>query len=378
MFGGADYPPAGGTVYFNDLWRYGAGQWTWIGGSNATDQAGAYGTAGTASPSNIPGARTAAAHWVDQSGNFWLFGGYGYDSSGSLGDLNDLWEYTNGEWTWMAGSNFVNSSGYYNVQGLTGPLNIPGARHDAAAGIDSAGNVWLFGGRTGEAFDSDFNELWEFTGGEWAFIGGRNAINQNGIYGTQGVPSANNVPGARYAAVGWTDVAGNLWIFGGYGFDSDGTLGVLNDLWKYNGSEWVWVGGSNIAGASGTYGSLGVAAASNFPGARSFSIGWTDAGGNLWLFGGDGFGATSGSTGRLNDLWKYGAGEWTWVGGSNVFGQGGNYGTQGTASSNNIPGGRNFASGWTDVAGNFWLFGGFGLDSTGTLGNLNDFWKYQP
>ena len=31
--------------------------------------------------------------WIDSSGNLWLFGGYGYDSTGQLGYLNDLWQY---------------------------------------------------------------------------------------------------------------------------------------------------------------------------------------------------------------------------------------------------------------------------------------------
>jgi hypothetical protein len=31
-----------------------------------------------------------------------------------------------------------------------------------------------------------------------------------------------------------------------------------------------------------------------------------------------------------------------------------------------------------DASGNFWLFGGLGMDSTGTLGYLNDLWKFEP
>jgi hypothetical protein len=28
----------------------------------------------------------------------------------------------------------------------------------------------------------------------------------------------------------WTDSSGNLWLFGGYGFDPENTLAFLNDL----------------------------------------------------------------------------------------------------------------------------------------------------
>jgi hypothetical protein len=64
-----------------------------MGGSNLNDEPGVYGTEGTSSLTNIPGARFSASGWIDASGNFWLFGGSGLDSTSSLGDLNDLWEY---------------------------------------------------------------------------------------------------------------------------------------------------------------------------------------------------------------------------------------------------------------------------------------------
>jgi hypothetical protein len=39
-----------------------------------------------------PGGKAVA--WTDSSGNFWLFGGDGYDSAAvSDGLLNDLWRY---------------------------------------------------------------------------------------------------------------------------------------------------------------------------------------------------------------------------------------------------------------------------------------------
>ena len=53
--------------------------WTWIAGSNSTDQVGVYGEKGIASTDNYPGARAGAAGWYDSlRQEFWLFGGYGY------------------------------------------------------------------------------------------------------------------------------------------------------------------------------------------------------------------------------------------------------------------------------------------------------------
>lgn len=102
--------------------------------------------------------------------------------------------------------------------------------------------------------------------------------------------------------------------FRGGGYDSTGTLGFLNDLWAFNPElgtygEWTWMGGSNTVGISGggqsgVYGTLGTAASANIPGARDFAVRWSDASGNLWLFGGGGYDST-GVLGDLNDLWKY-------------------------------------------------------------------------
>lgn len=47
----------------------------------------------------------------------------------------------------------------------------------------------------------------------------------------------------------------------------------------------------------GTYGEKGVAASANTPGARVYPMMWADNSGQLWLFGGSGYGNTS-STGK--------------------------------------------------------------------------------
>lgn len=54
------------------------------------------------------------------------------------------------------------------------------------------------------------------------------------------------------------------------------------------------------------------------------------------------------------------------------------YGTVGVPAAGNLPGTREFAIGTTDEKGNFWTFGGEGVDSSGNLGYLNDLWEYAP
>jgi len=80
--------------------------------------------------------------------------------------------------------------------------------------------------------------------------------------------------------------------------------------------------GSNTINATAVYGTQGIAASTNTPGARYGGVTVTDANGNLWLFGGGYGSATTNINALYNDLWKYNiaSGEWAWVSGSNSAG----------------------------------------------------------
>jgi hypothetical protein len=331
-------------------------------GSNLAGQPGVYGTPGTAAPGNAPGARYSAVSWIDPSGNFWLFGGFGYDSTGAQGNLNDLWEYSGGQWAWMRGSNLVNQAGVNGTQGIAAPGNVPGARYGAAGWVDASGDLWLFGGAINQT--EGFNDLWKYSGGQWTWVGANGA----GSYGTMGVSSSTNLPPPRNSASTWTDSSGNLWLFGG-----EAGFGVYSDLWKYSAGEWTWMSGRQFPNEPGFYGIQGIGTPSTYPAGRSGGASWIDASGDLWLYGGTV--QTPGIfSNSLDDLWEYRAGEWTWEDGMSgtYWDQPAIYGTQGTGSSNNTPGSRWGAASWRDSSGNLWLFGG------AEYGELNDLWEYQP
>lgn len=128
-------------------------------------------------------------------------------------------------------------------------------------------------------------------------------------------------------------------------------------------ANWTWMKGDSISNQPSIYGSLGVPAVSNKPGARKSEYSWTDASGDFWLFGGYGSAACYTPLNKNNDLWKYSviSNQWTWVNGDSVQNKYGVYGLKGVPSFSNKPGSRAGGVSWTDNGGNFWLFGGGGV-----------------
>src|SRR5579863_2385623 len=400
LFGGYGYTWNGNFSALNDLWMYGptTGQWTWINGGNQFSPNGVYGTTNTPDPGNFPSIRAGAAAWTDKSGNFWMFGGEGADSTGTAGYLNDLWEFnpSSTEWTWVGGPNTIacatennatvcGNAGVYGMQGTPASGDTPGGRELSSVWIDASGNFWLFGGQ-GLGADvalGSLNDLWDYnpSTGSWTYVIGSMSVNVAGQEGELGMPAPGNVPASRAGAANWTDQSGDLWLFGGATVD----LGTeTNDLWEFNPgtTEWTWWGG--------VYGTL----ASQPPlGIRQEPTSWTDGNGNFWIFGGAFFeygscgeGCYVDRTDYDYDVWEYTppSNTWTEVSGRDSlicsFQSGsatceyapGEYGTYGH------PGGRSSSASWTDTNGNFWLYGGYGIDSAGMVGPLSDFWMSAP
>jgi N-acetylneuraminic acid mutarotase len=185
------------------------------------------------------------ACWTAPDGRLWFFGGYGeasvFASSGSYNN-NDLWTFDPGTllWTWMGGSKTNDQAGVYGILGQAAAENYPGARHGQSYWTGNNGDLWLFGGFTMNAYESYpqvANDLWRYhiASGQWTWMNGQPAGSDIGlpVYGKLGVPAPTNTPGSRTYGVTWVDKDGNLWLFGGAGYDSTGTIGYLSDMWRY-------------------------------------------------------------------------------------------------------------------------------------------------
>ncbi len=380
LFGGHGVGDAtAGNSGLNDLWKYNVAdnQWTWIGGAKNPftpgSPFGVYGTQGQASAANWPGGRAHIVPCMDSAGNFWIFGGNNGFGENTAGYLSDLWKYdmTSGQWTWMHGTKLANQFGSYGIMGQPSGSNIPGARGQYMAWIDKEENFWLFGGygyaESGAV--GPLSDLWKYSikDNQWTWVAGAKTTNQAGSY------TGTVYPGARFALAGWRDAAGKLWLFGGVNSSSQ----RFSDLWRFDPatSQWTFVKGDNTSNQFGVYGSRGVPAAANKPGARYVMVSWTDGSGNFWMYGGYGY-AASGAINYLNDIWRYSPADntWTWMKGTNTaqVALGAVAGTKTVAAFANTPGYKQASTGWVDALGNFWIHGGANTQYNNSL------WRLAP
>ncbi len=390
-----------------------AGQWQWVKGDSTQYALGSYGIKYLASPNNNPPARYAAAHWKDQQGNFWLYGGDMHD---------DLWKFnpTSAEWTWMGGSPLLNQAPIYGTLGVPSIMNSPGALQlTNATWVDNNGDLWLLGGINQGLYKS--NTMWRYhiATNEWTWMAGTN-FSQIASFGPPGIFSTNYTPqGITEDNVTWVDYQNNLWLY----------VSGSSDLWEFNSSTkaWAWIKGNHGVSSSGVYAPLKQWAANNLPpsgiaycsGMKSLQ-GWLEIvvpnpgngysnelwaydplqnmwslrartpGANgaylhkclpdyidypkknvdyrvtpaycpntYWFFGGDIAG---------NDLWLFNANSasWNWIDGA--LGQTAIFGTKGVNNPYNRPPGGTGNCLWTDNNNNLWVFG---------ANKTNSMWQYM-
>jgi gliding motility-associated-like protein len=358
------------TLLLNNLANAQGGKWTWMHGTNLGNDAGNYGIIGVPAATNTPPSRYQAAYWTDLNGDFWMFGGAIASGGGFNSTGNDMWRYSvaSGFWTWMSGPQYsANTAGNYGTLGVPSVNNCPCARgYGAACWTDKNNNLWLFGG------SGAGDDLWKYTiaTNEWTWVKG-SLSNTTSTYGTMGIANINNTPGGRQEVKsGWVTANNDLWMFGGW---SASSFDLQSDLWRYNIStnEWTWMKGSSIGANTGTYGTLGVEAASNEPPCRWSYTKWRDINDNFYIFaGGD-------ASTDYNDVWKYNpiTNNWSWISGTNLINDLGGNPAQCTQNTSLFPESRveNQTVSTVGCTQAFWSFGG--LNSQSQM--LNDLWLYD-
>lgn len=242
-----------------------------------------------------PKPRSQPAHWCDMDkGMMWMFGGTTSDK-----ELDDFWKFSFNELQWT------------EVKPKNNKSVIPSECSKATTWMNPSGVLYMFGGSSSRLISSYF---WSYSPGtsQWTKLGGTTDVTKcAGKYGKMGIASKKNYPGCREGASSWVDQQGDLWMFGGSGFDNFSTTtfampGLLSDFWMYNASsnQWVWIGGLSRGEGNPFYGEKGKADPQNLPGPRENAVSFIYEN-QLWLFGGSGHDARE-FDGFLNDLWMHG------------------------------------------------------------------------
>ena len=225
LFGGAAGGYGQGETPFGDMWSWNGTDWTQL------------------TLATLPSARWGHAMTYDSARQVVvLYGGYGTN-----GILNDLWEWDGTAWTQKSSA------------------TVPEGRYLHAMAFDSARQVTvLFGGIT--AGTRGVADTWEWNGTNWtlrqpvsspqgraehsmAYNSGRGVTVLLGDYyddqwewdgtnWTQHVLSPR--PSSRGgAAIVFDSARSRAVFFGGWGAVASGGYGPLNDLWEWEGSNWL-------------------------------------------------------------------------------------------------------------------------------------------
>jgi N-acetylneuraminic acid mutarotase len=224
--------------------------------------------------------------------------------------------------------------------------------------------------------------LWKYENDQWAYISGHTTATNTGVYGTQGVAAGGNQIGSRFTPAIWVKGT-DIYVFGGAGIDSAGAAGELNDLWKFDGTNWTWLGGSQTKDPAGNYTAFNTFSSVALPSGRHGSTYYVDPN-NPTLFhvvGGKGIdpqGVGGATTYYLNDHWVYNSdtNQWKWIGGNNQINPAGSFGSSGVIQASNLMSGREGSANW--IVNKFlYVFAGFGVDSAGNTPRPSDFWRYS-
>lgn len=362
-------------------YTYGQGGiWVWMKGDTAANPLPNYGVQGVPNTYNVPPGLYEPAHWIDDYGDFWVFGGLKYHPIVNS-ETNYLWRYNPATniWTWMKGG-LTN----YGTKGVSSPGNCPGpTAWCSLTWKDNQGYLWLYGGvgLNASAYGR-LNTLWRYnvTANEWTWIwGDKDSVNQMPVYGTQLIEASTNTPGARAECnTTWVDADNNFWFFGG----QIGPLtasSVTNDLWKFNTTtlQWTWMKGSQSLNDSGHYGIKGVEDPLNLPVARTCYTSWEDDAGNFYIFGG----TNRTEDKSYNDTWKYNpkTNNWTWISGDDSALSMGLKGAKCIFSHKMHPSARgdSRAPKKAKCRNSFLMCGGCFIGKHNQL-NFNDLWELNP
>ncbi|MES2594244.1 MAG: immunoglobulin domain-containing protein [Verrucomicrobiota bacterium] len=248
--------------------------------------------------------------WRSPSGaDSWL-----YTKQGALW----RWSGADGRWQMVQAPLPLGSAGEPGVLGVSSPQSRPRGRQGATTWLQANGELWMYGGRVpNPATGSFFSlvDLWCFQPAtqQWTWMAGRTLLPSEGPdWRSDGIlqPASD----AAFCPC-WVDHTGRLWM---HELTSSGqqrmwTFDLVSKSWSMPYSQ-AWDG--VIPGHSGTSRETGPPETGTSPGKRSKNaLCWTDAQGNLMLFGGFDSGVGAAGYNRYPDfyIWRFNIQQNAWT-----------------------------------------------------------------
>lgn len=278
--------------------------------------------------------------------------------------------------TWIHGSKETQQDAEFGIYGLESEDNWPNVLSHMAYTVDNEGTFWMFGGKTTGNTSDGSNLLWScnLQNNNFRFRKGLLYYDFDGFNKGLNIESYRNFPKPVWNSSIWASKNKTLYVLGG----GNASLSLSKDFWKFNIDTNNWTKLSNgTPDGKGVFGIKGVENASNFPPDLTNVTTWTDADGNLYLFGGN----TSSSyldRDEYNTVWKYNVSTnmWSWISGSDQPNVKGNYDALGKESALNFPSARYSSCTFKDAQGNIYIYGGFHNIRSYTF-SYNDLWKFN-
>lgn len=251
----------------------------------------------------LPLSRHSAITWSDNS-KLYVLGGVHIDSLGRNVVLNDFWSFNlnDNAWSKLSEADVDYCVPYLNEQ----QENISDSREYAQPNFVRGGVAWVHNSNLYyyvSLVTSGFinnSQIWKYNtlSNKWKLVKvSRGRLSEYGEI---------VMPGFRKSSVVWVD-HNNIYLYGGFSYNSSRLYGIANDTWKLNMEDFSWIRISPIEECE-IYASVVYDAEEqtyNNPGARIETTGLTVSNGNFtehYLLGG--LLAHNGKVVYRNDIWK--------------------------------------------------------------------------
>lgn len=349
-----------------------AQNWTCIKGEKRSAGLGQYDTKGNSSlPTKVSARNLATGCMINNE--YYLFGGFGFNSHAKKTPLNDFWKYDLGthQWIWISGDTDTQKKQRWNFENKIIDRSVNPSPRSGSCSWYHDNKFYLFGG---SCMDEQgrynvTNQLWyyDFNKSAWIFIGDdtiSNATTQTGI-------TSHRMPSAREKSACW-QWHDKVFILGGNGINRKGANTQLTDFWSYDLKANKW---EQIYADSSEYQSQLLAFSKkndSHPIFLQSACTWM-LDNYLILYGGLGYNDEMKYV-PTSDMWIYDIinGKWKKIGMDSYK----NLDLTKERYNTMHPGVRSNAMAWT-YNNRIYLFGGISTDSKGTQGMMNDLWNYD-